>query len=156
MGVDELLPVAEERPVEVDVLLGRELHVEARPQLDQRRDGPLDRAAPLRRLEDARDDLEHGGLAGPVGPHQPEGLAPLDLEADVVQRTKLLEGQFVAHERYEVLLERVELLGGDVEDHGDAVDVDDGLGVVARVDRAGELLAVVGLCHTDSCHGAWR
>ena len=136
--------VAQKGTVEVDVLLRRELHVKTRTELNQGRDGPLDLAAALRRLEHAGDDLEHRGLARAVRADQAKGLSPLDLEADVVKCTELLEAKFVAGEGDEVLLEGVELLRGYVEDHRDVIDVDDGGGIRTR--NAPSLEAKVPCC----------
>ena len=61
-------------------------------------------------------------------------LAAAHLEAHMVERTELLEEQLVPHDLDEVLLEVVELLVRDVEDHRDVVDLD-------RVLRGG------GVCH---------
>ena len=117
MLVDEVLAVAQQGAVEVDVLLCRELHVKARAKLDERGDGALDANLACGGLEHARDDLEHGGLAGAVGAHKAKGLAALDFKRDVVEGAELLEGELVLGRGDEVLLQGVELLGRDVEDH---------------------------------------
>ena len=122
--VDELLGVAEESAVEVDVLAGGEFEVKARAELDQGRDITADDALALAGLEDAGDDLEHGGLARTVGTDQTHDLTGLHLEGDVLECAELGEEQLVLHQLDEVLLEVVELLGRHVEDHGDVVDFD--------------------------------
>lgn len=73
--VDELLGVAEESAVEVDVLARGELEVKARAKLDQGRDVAADDALALAGFEHAGDDLEHGGLARTVGANQADDLA---------------------------------------------------------------------------------
>ena len=108
--LDELLAIAKQRPVEEDVLSCGELHVETGTKLDERGDGSGDGAGPFAGLENARDDLEHGGLPGAVRPDQSERLATAHLEGDVVERPELSEGKLVAAERDEVLLQGVELL----------------------------------------------
>ena len=142
MLVDELPAVAQQSAVKVDILLCRELHIEAGAELDERRDGALDLARPLARIEHACDNLEHGRLAGAVGADQAEGLAPFDLEIDVVKRAELLELQLAAGQGEEVLLEAVELLGRDVEDHRDIVGFDDCFGVGPGNLGAGEAVVV--------------
>ena len=147
LGVDELLGVPQERSVEVDVLTGGELHVEARAELDERGDVAADGAGALARLEHAGDDLEHGGLAGSVGAHQPYHVSALHLERDVLQGTELGEEELMADELDEILLEVVELLRRHVEDHRDVVDLDgvfglgaDGVGHGDSLDIENELV----------------
>jgi hypothetical protein len=41
---------------------------------------------PLRRRDDAADDVDEGGLAGAVRPEQREDLALPDLQVDALQR----------------------------------------------------------------------
>ena len=73
--VDELLGVAEERAVEVDVLARGELEVKARAELDQGRDVTANDALALAGFEHTGDDLEHGRLARTVGANQADDLA---------------------------------------------------------------------------------
>ncbi len=120
--VDELLGVAEESAVEVDVLACGELEVKTRAKLDQGRDVAADDALSLAGFEHTGDDLEHGGLARTVGANQADDLAGFHLEGDVLECSELGEEQFVLHQLDEVLLEVIELLGRHVEDHGDVVD----------------------------------
>ena len=132
--LDELLRIAEQGAVEVDVLACGQLQVEPGAELDERGDAALDRAAAFGGLQHAGDDLEHGGFARAVGAEDAEHIAFLHLERHVVERTELLEAKLAFGESDRVLLEAVELLAGDVEDHGDVVDLDHGLGgwVVGR------------------------
>lgn len=124
MRIDELLGVAEESAVEVDVLARGELEVEARAELDEWRDVAAHDALALAGFEHAGDDLEHGRLARSVGANQADDLAGLHLEGDVLECSELGEEQLVLHQLDEVLLEVIELLGRHVEDHGDVVDFD--------------------------------
>src|SRR5207248_357173 len=48
--------------------------------------------APARRAEEAGDDVEQRGLAGPVGPDQAVHLARCDLEGRAVERAHPAEG----------------------------------------------------------------
>jgi len=57
--------------------------VEARPELDEGRDLPVDPEASGGRLEEAGDELEERRLAGAVRADDAERLAAADLEADV-------------------------------------------------------------------------
>lgn len=120
--VDELLGVAEESAVEVDVLTRGELEVKTCTKLDQGRDVAADDALSLAGFEHASDDLEHGGLARTVGANQADDLAGFHLEGDVLECAELGEEQLVLHQLDEVLLEVIELLGRHVEDHGDVVE----------------------------------
>ena len=122
MRVDELLGVAEESAVEVDVLARGELEVKTRAKLDQGRDVASHDALALAGFEHAGDDLEHGGLARTVGANQADDLARLHLEGDVLECAELGEEQLVLYQLDEVLLEVVELLGRHVEDHSDVVE----------------------------------
>src|SRR5690606_41240939 len=75
---------AEDRAVEVDVLLARELGVEPRADLQERPDAAVELDAPASRGGDAREDLEERRLAGAVAPDDPERLAVRHLERHVV------------------------------------------------------------------------
>ena len=120
--VDELLRIAEEGTVKIDVLLSRELRVETGAKLDQWRNRAIYRTGALRCLKDASDDLEHRRLARAVRADKTECLALVHIERDVVEGTELLEGELVLHDCDEVFLEGVELLRRDIEDHRDIVD----------------------------------
>ena len=79
-----------ERGAQVDILAAGQLLVEADAQPEQRGHAPLDANDPGRRLEYARDDPEEGRVARAIGPDEPEHLARLHGETDVVQRPELL------------------------------------------------------------------
>jgi hypothetical protein len=63
-----------------------ELHADPRQQVGVARPGGQAQYGDLARvgLAQALDDLQRGGLAGPVGPQYAEELAGLDVEADPV------------------------------------------------------------------------
>src|SRR5690606_33931920 len=94
---DLLARHAEDRAVEVDVLLARELGVEPRADLQERPDAAVELDAPASRGGAAREDLEERRLAGAVAPDDPERLAVRHLERDVVEgveeRVLLLAGR---------------------------------------------------------------
>ncbi len=124
MAVDELPGVSQESAVEVDVLARGKLHVEARAELDERRDIAAHDAFAFAGLQHSGDNLEHSRLAGTVGAHKAHDRALGNLEADVLECTELLEVKLAFHQLDEVLLQVVQLLGSHVEDHGDVVDFD--------------------------------
>ena len=152
--VDELLGVAEESAVEVDVLARGELEVKTRAKLDQGRDVSADDALTLAGFEHTGDDLEHGRLARTVGANQADDLAGLHLEGDVLECAELGEEQLVLHQLDEVLLEVIELLGRHVEDHGDVVDFD-GVFCFVRGGHGGFCWVGLGARLRHGCVG-WR
>src|SRR6185295_2097391 len=79
----------EDRAVQEDVLAARQLRMKARADLEKARDAPADPDASGRRLGDARQDLQHRGLARAVAADDAEDLAAPDLERHVLQRPEL-------------------------------------------------------------------
>ena len=75
LPVDLRLAHAEDRAVQVDVLPAGQLGVEARADLEQRADAPVDLGAAVRRLGDPREHLEQRALAGAVAADDAEHLA---------------------------------------------------------------------------------
>jgi hypothetical protein len=86
LALDLAAAHAEDRAVQEDVLATREIAVEARPDLEERPDTAADARLAVRRLGDAREDLEQRRLAGPVAPDDAEDVAARDVERDVVER----------------------------------------------------------------------
>ena len=80
---------AQQRPVEEDVLAPRELGVKAGSDLEQRGRPAVELDASLGRQRDARQQLEHRALAGAVAADDPDRLAVVNVEADVLQRPEL-------------------------------------------------------------------
>ena len=114
-----------ERPREEDVLDRRVLRVEARSQLEQRRDAAVDGDAPVVRRQDAGQHLQQRRLAGSVRPDHAEGLAVRDRERQVVGRAQLLPlAPAPAQDR---LLEGGLLAPVDAEVLAHALDGDGGL-----------------------------
>ena len=87
--VDRLPLQAVERAVQVDVLAAREVGVEAGAELEQRRDAAAGLDAAGGRLDDPGDQAEERRLARAVAADQPDRLAGLDRERDVVERPDL-------------------------------------------------------------------
>ena len=80
----------EDGRIDIDVFQAREDGVEACPQGDQRPyPSPDADGAPVR-LDEAVQDPEQGGLARPVGPDDPEGLPPFQVEGDPVEGPEFL------------------------------------------------------------------
>src|SRR5208337_1558518 len=69
------LRIAHQQTIEENVLPSGQLGMEARAQLDQRRERPLDLDPPSRGLIYPRDDLQQSTLARTVAPHQTQHLA---------------------------------------------------------------------------------
>ena len=92
-------PHAHDRALEQDVLAAREIGVESGGDFDQRADPSLDGRQAGRRLEDPRQDLERGGLAGAVGADDAERLARRHLERDVAERPELLGAEQLVRAR---------------------------------------------------------
>ena len=59
--------------------------------LEQARDAAAQHDAALRRLGDAAEDLEQRALAGTVAADDADDLAPLDLEAHILERPEFLD-----------------------------------------------------------------
>ena len=66
MFVDKLLGIAQQCAIQINIFASSELHVEARTKLDERRDVAVHRAGAPRRLQNARDNLQHGRFARSV------------------------------------------------------------------------------------------
>ncbi len=82
----------EDRAVEEDVLAPGELGVEARPDLEDAADAAADRqAVPSVGGVIRVRSFSSVDLPGAVAPDEPDDLARLDLERDVLQRPELLE-----------------------------------------------------------------
>ena len=96
--VDELLVArlhlglrnAEHRGVHVEVVLARELGVEAGAELEERAEPAVHDEPPRRRPRRPGEDLEQRALPRAVPSDDPERRAALELEADVLERPLLL------------------------------------------------------------------
>jgi hypothetical protein len=85
-AVDLVLPHAENRAVQVDVLAARELEVEPGADLEQRGEPAANAGRAAARLGDPAEDLQERRLARAVPPEDAHDLAGLDLERDVLER----------------------------------------------------------------------
>ena len=77
---------AQDRAVEVDVLASGQLRMEAGADLEQTPNATADFGAALRRLGDARENLQERAFTGPVVADHPEHFARSDLQRHVAQR----------------------------------------------------------------------
>ena len=77
---------AEDRALQHDVLASGQLEVEAGADRQHRQHPAAYRQRPPGRHHRPREDLEEGGLPGPVRPDDAQALALVDVERDVVQR----------------------------------------------------------------------
>src|SRR5262249_50099706 len=73
-----------QRAVEVDVLPAGEVGMEARPDLDQRPQPSAREEGPRRGHGDAGEDLQERALPRSVGADEPDDVAALGLERDVL------------------------------------------------------------------------
>ena len=119
---DRRLLQPEDRPVQEDVLAPGELGLEAGAELEQRGDAAADGGAPAGRAEDPGDDPQERRLAGAVAPDEPDRLARLDREGDVLQRLHLACGDAAA--RDDELLQRPRRLRIDEEAARDALELE--------------------------------
>lgn len=92
-GVGLFFREPEDGGVDVDVLATGEDGVEAGPEFDEGPEAaaPADGAAVG--FDEAGDELEEGGFARPVGPDEPEALAPAELKGDVFQGVEFVFAQ---------------------------------------------------------------
>ncbi len=100
--------------VEDDVFARGQLHVEADPELDERRQPPRHADRPGVGAVDAREAFQQRALAGAVAADDPEELALADVERDVVERAQdpVVAGRERSHH---ALLQRVDAVGRDPE-----------------------------------------
>ena len=80
-----------------------------------------DRSRPAGRVEQAGQDLEGGGLAGPIWPEKTDHLAGRDIERDLVNR---LHGLVLAGEEGPQAAGQPRLLLVDLIVFGEVIDVD--------------------------------
>ena len=126
-----------DRAVQEDVLAAREVEMEARAQLEQRRHPAVGDDAAGGRPEDPRHQLQQGRLAGAVAADQPERLPRRDLERDIVERDDLARRR--ASPGNDGVLEGAVRPFGDLEALRDPVD-DDAAGRAHRLDPTGLML----------------
>src|SRR5262249_31354579 len=84
-AVDLGLPHAEDDAVEIDVLAAGELGVESGADLQERGEPAAEPGGTRGRFDDPAEDLQEGGLAGPLAADDSDDLAPPDPEGDVLQ-----------------------------------------------------------------------
>ena len=84
--VDLAAREAEHRAVDVDIFAARDLRMETRAQLDQRRHAAVDFEVARSWFEDTGDDFEQGRLARTIRADQANRFAMTDPEGDVLHR----------------------------------------------------------------------
>ena len=97
---------ARQRTLQVDVLDAGEVAVEARAELEQRGDAPVDAHVTGRRRQHSRQDLQQGRFARAVAPDDAQRLAPLHRETHLAEGVELLV--VLAPARMQRLLQPVE------------------------------------------------
>ena len=80
---------AENGPVQVDIIAPAEFRVEARAQLEQRRNAPVHGDVSRGGMHDAGHHLQQGALARSVFADNTESFTALDVEIDIAQRPKI-------------------------------------------------------------------
>ena len=113
---------AVDRAVQIDVLAAGEVGMEARAELEKRRDPAAGFDATRRRRDDPRDDAEERRLARAVATDEADRLSGLDRERDVAQRLHRARSEAAAGN--EDVLQRPLSLRIDAERARDAVDDD--------------------------------
>ena len=88
---NELLRVAQERAVQVDVFARGKLHIEARTKFDERSNVAINHARPVAGLQHAGDDLQNGGFAGTVRAQNAKHIALLHFKGDIVECAEFLK-----------------------------------------------------------------
>jgi hypothetical protein len=87
--------------VQEDVVASGELGVEARAQLEQRRDPPVHLDLALGGSQNAGHQLQQGAFPGPVFADDAEGLAPPDFEIEIAQRPEIpVEAQAIKSQQF--------------------------------------------------------
>ena len=81
---------AENGAVQIDVVAAAEFRIEAGAQFEQRRNAPVHGHLAAGGLQNSGHELQQRALARSVFADDAEGLALLDLEADVLQRPEVL------------------------------------------------------------------
>src|ERR1035437_439092 len=76
--------------VEINVVAAAEFGVESGAQFEPGRHASVDTNRTGSGMKDAGDHLQQSAFAGAIFPHNAEGFAALDLEANVVQRPEIL------------------------------------------------------------------
>ena len=85
-----LLRKSQHRPIQVHILKPRILHIKARPQLQKRRDPPLDLHLSARSAQDPRNNLQDRRLPGTIHPDDPHRLSLPDRHTHIPQGIMLL------------------------------------------------------------------
>jgi len=110
-----LLAHAEDGGVDIDVLSGGELGLEADAELEEGGDPAVDGDRAFVGVEDFCQYLEQCGLAGAVPADDAEGLPLFDLEADILKRPELFVFELSFDDADEVLEEGGAFFPGDAE-----------------------------------------
>ena len=121
---------AVERPVELDVLAAGEVAREAGAELEQRDDAPAHLDPARVRRDDPGQHPQGGGLAGPVAPDQPHGLARSHAQRDVAQGLHRL--RTAAARSDQALLQRAAAVGAHRERARGALQHDFSMGHAHR------------------------
>ncbi len=109
--------VAEDRPVQHEVLEAGQVGVEAGAQLDHRGDPSADDDPAGGRREDSRDDLHQRALACTVGPDHSEDLPGIQMEGDIAKRPEVLVLDLaLCHADRELLDARRPVAGEPIDD----------------------------------------
>src|SRR5439155_23214864 len=116
---------AEQGCVEVDILPARELRVESRSELEQRRDPTFGHDLARTRPKNSCEHLQGRGLAGPVGSDQADGAAALDVQRKVMQR---IEGMARGATANQALFQTCRALGVNNELLADIASTDHDVG----------------------------
>ena len=110
--------------IQKDILPRCHFLVEARTELDHRRDLAAHLHRALIRLQDPGDRLQQRTLARAVGSDQAPGLPLLHMEVDILQRQELLKRQLMLQPLDRILLQVIHLDVAKVEPDGKMIHID--------------------------------
>ena len=124
---DLLARQAERGGVDLDALAAGHVGLEAGAEREQRRDASAHRDVPLGRVGGAGDEAQQRRLAGAVLPDDADGLAAVDVEADVAQRPEVALALARAGQALDDVAQQERLLLEAAERLADLVEADDQL-----------------------------
>jgi len=109
---------AEDGGIDIDIVPGGELRLEANAELEEGGDPAVDSDCAPVRVEDFSQYFEQGGLARAVSADNTEGLAFFDLEADILKCPELFVFELSFDDADDVLEEGGPFFSGDAEFFG--------------------------------------
>ena len=125
MLIYELLAVAYDGPVQIDILMSREFHIEARAQCQKLHLPLVDNNATGSRVHGPGNQLHQGGLTGTVRTYYADDFAFIDIESHMGKSGQIPVTDFSLNGLNQKFLDTGHILGGDTEIHADILHFDD-------------------------------